>query len=271
MSRIEQRFRALRKLQRKALIPYLMAGDPALAETVPLMHALVDAGADLIELGVPFSDPMADGPVIQAAGERALVQGVSLVQTIAAVARFRETDSDTPVLLMGYLNPVEAMGYQAFADNAAAAGVDGLLTVDLPPEESNGLCGALGPAGIDPVFLFAPTTSRERLRRIGNIARGFLYYVAVKGITGSGMLDPRQVGERLAAVQGLCQLPLGVGFGIATPEAAAAISRVADAVIVGSALVDAIHRCNEGPSGRIRAAAALISGMRLAMDQAAAA
>jgi len=262
VSRIEARFRALREAGRTALVPYLTAGDPEPAVTVPLMHRLVEAGADLLELGVPFSDPMADGPVIQAACERALAHGVRLRDVLDMVARFRERDADTPVVLMGYLNPVEAMGYAAFAKRAASAGVDGVLTVDLPPEEAGELVAELRPRGLDPVFLAAPTTSEERARRIAEQARGFLYYVSLKGVTGAGHLDVAEVARRLEALRRAVRLPVGVGFGIRDPDSAARVARVADAVVVGSALVERLAR------GGGEAAVGLLAALRAAVDEA---
>ena len=268
MNRIEQRFKTLARDRRKALIPYVMAGDPSLAETVPLMHALVEAGADLIELGVPFSDPMADGPVIQAAGERALAQGVSLQDVLGLLRRFRADDTDTPVLLMGYLNPIEIMGYDTFADAAASAGVDGVLTVDLPPEESDPLLNALDRVGLDAIFLTAPTTSELRLKRIAEAARGFIYYVSLKGVTGSDAIDTDGVERKLAKLRALTDLPLGVGFGIATPEAAAKVGAFADAVVVGSALVRRVGEFGGDPEHMRQEVCALLGNMRAALDAA---
>ncbi len=262
MSRIGERFQALREAGRTALVPYLTAGDPDPAATVPLMHRLVEAGADLLELGVPFSDPMADGPVIQAACERALAHGVRLRDVLDMVARFRERDAETPVVLMGYLNPVEAMGYAAFAERAAAAGVDGVLTVDLPPEEAGELVAELRPRGLDPVFLAAPTTSEERARGIARQAGGFLYYVSLKGVTGAGHLDLGDAARRVEALRRVVSLPVGVGFGIRNPEAAARVARVADAVVVGSALVERLAREGE------EAAVGWLASLRAAVDEA---
>jgi tryptophan synthase alpha chain len=245
MSRIAERFEALRGAGRKALVPYITAGDPRPEESVPLMHALVEAGADLIELGVPFSDPMADGPVIQRASERALAHSVTLDDVLGMVAAFRERDADTPVVLMGYLNPIEVMGYAAFARRASEAGVDGAITVDLPPEEGAELVAALGDAGLDPIFLLSPTTTPARMDRIAASASGFVYYVSVKGVTGAASLDVAQVAEKVAEVRRHFSLPVGVGFGIKDPESAGRVARVADAVIVGSALVSRIEALAE--------------------------
>jgi tryptophan synthase alpha chain len=270
MSRIPKRFASLKKQGRKALIPFITAGDPQPWVTVPLMHALVAAGADILELGVPFSDPMADGPVIQQASERALQNGVALRQVLDMVQSFRATDKETPVVLMGYLNPIEAIGYSEFARQAAEAGVDGVLTVDLPPEESGELTAALDSQQIDPIFLLAPTSSRERMRLIVNSARGFIYYVALRGVTGAKNLDMQEVEKRLSDIRAEGTLPVGVGFGISTPEAAARMSALADAVIVGSALVKRIGDLREHPE-RIAAEAGLfLRNLRLAIDNAGA-
>ncbi|MEN8170143.1 MAG: tryptophan synthase subunit alpha [Pseudomonadota bacterium] len=238
MSRIEQRFAELKTAGRTALIPFITAGDPQPDITVPTMHAMVEGGADLIELGVPFSDPMADGPTIQYASERALLHNVSLHDVLTMVRQFREKDSETPVILMGYLNPVEIMGYKAFADEAAQAGVDGLLTVDMPPEEADELTTALRARQLDPIFLLAPTTEKPRVERICQLASGFVYYVSLKGITGAGHLDTDEVTARLDVIRAATDLPVGVGFGIKDGETAARVADVADAVIVGSAVVN---------------------------------
>jgi tryptophan synthase alpha chain len=268
VSRIARRFAETRASGRAALIPYVTAGDPAPEVTVPLLHDLVAAGADLLELGVPFSDPMADGPVIQLACERSLAHGTRLRDVLAMVREFRRTDSETPVVLMGYLNPVERMGAEAFTSAAAEAGVDGVLTVDLPPEESGELTALLERAGIDPIFLVAPTTSELRLRHVAAAARGFIYYVALKGVTGAQSLDPADIEAHLKGIRAVTDLPLGVGFGIRDAATAAVVARVADAVVVGSAIVRLAEQHPEDP-GLFRAAAAeLARGMRTAMDAA---
>ena len=236
-SRLAGRFESLRARGGKALIPYLVAGDPFAGFTVELMHRLVRAGADIIELGVPFSDPMAEGPVIQRAHERALQKGVSLADILVLVAQFRQSDADTPVLLMGYANPVAAMGYRDFADRAAEAGLDALLTVDMPPEETAALYGELKRVGMDNIFLVAPTTPAQRIEKIAAAATGFVYYVSLKGVTGASRLDVPEVAERLGLIRRYTQLPLAVGFGIKDPESAAAVAALADGVVVGSALV----------------------------------
>lgn len=268
MSRIAGVFAALKDQGRQALIPFVTAGDPSLATTLPLMHALVEAGADIIELGVPFSDPMADGPVIQRASERALAQHVSLHDVIDIVRQFRETDRQTPVVLMGYLNPLEVMGYEAFAEAAAAAGVDGVLTVDIPPEESSTFVPAMTAHGIDPIFLLAPTSNRARIERITAAASGFVYYVSLKGVTGAANLSVESVREKLDAIRECTTLPVGVGFGIKDAQTAAAMSRIADAVVVGSALVSRIEANVDQPDKAISEVRELLAGMRAAMDAA---
>ena len=266
MSRIAARFAALRKSGRKALIPYVTAGDPNPDVTVPLMHAMVAAGVDLIELGVPFSDPMADGPVIQAACERALRHHVSLRGVLEMVRSFREQDTETPVILMGYLNPVEVMGYADFAHEAKAAGVDGVLTVDLPPEEASPLLDELHPADLDPIFLLSPDTSAARVQKIAAVASGFLYYVSFKGVTGANQLDVGAVATKLQAIRKLTDIPLGVGFGIRDAQSAAEVAAVADAVVVGSALVKRIAELSSTPELIPEAVSDQLREMRLAMD-----
>jgi tryptophan synthase alpha chain len=266
MSRIEKRFADLKQRQRKALIPYVTAGDPQPDITVPLMHALVEAGADLIELGVPFSDPMADGPVIQAACERALEHHVSLHGVLDMVNEFRKTDTETPVVLMGYLNPIEAWGYGEFASAASRAGVDGVLTVDMPPEEAADFAAVLRAADMDAIFLLAPTSSDERIRKVSESASGFVYYVSFKGVTGADRLDVDAVSAKLDELRRHTGLPLGVGFGIRDPESAAKVSRIADAVVVGSALVGRIPDLLEQPETIPARLAETLSGMRAAID-----
>jgi tryptophan synthase alpha chain len=267
MSRIESRFRQLHEQRRKALIPYVTAGDPRTEVTVPLLHALVNAGADIVELGVPFSDPMADGPVIQAACERALRHHVSLHDVVGMVREFRRRDEVTPVVLMGYLNPIEAWGYDAFAAAAAAAGVDGVLTVDMPPEEGGPLTTAFHQQGLDAIFLLAPTSSAARIERVCRSASGFVYYVSFKGVTGADRLDADSVAAKLAEIRQYTGLPVGVGFGIRDPESAARIARIADAVVVGSALVGQIAALADQPEAIAPALAETLSAMRAAIDQ----
>jgi tryptophan synthase alpha chain len=267
MNRITRRFQELRRAGRTALIPYITAGDPRPDLTVPMLHALVRAGADLIELGVPFSDPMADGPVIQKACERALAQGMSLRRVLELAREFRRTDAETPLVLMGYLNPIESMGYDAFIAGARDAGVDGVLTVDLPPEEAIELVEPLDAAGIAPIFLLAPTSSAERIRRTAQLARGYLYYVSLKGVTGSVALNVAEVAQKLAEIRACTDLPLGVGFGIKDPPTAAAIARVADAVVVGSALVGRMGELADDPGRMLQEVGELVAAMRRAMSE----
>ncbi|WP_188857494.1 tryptophan synthase subunit alpha [Marinobacterium nitratireducens] len=266
MSRIENCFARLEQSGRKALIPYVTGGDPEPAVTVPLMHALVAAGADIIELGVPFSDPMADGPVIQLACERALAHGTRLLDILDMVRQFREQDSETPVVLMGYLNPVEAIGYANFASRAREAGVDGVLTVDLPPEEADEVVELFRKEGLDTIFLLAPTTGESRIRSVCEKGSGYVYYVSLKGVTGSATLDVKSVEEKLAQVRKYTDLPVGVGFGIRDEASARAVSEVADGVIVGSVLVNRIAELTRTPDAIPEQVSEIIAGMRAAMD-----
>jgi tryptophan synthase alpha chain len=267
MSRIAPKFDELRQQGRRALIPYITAGDPEPWMTVPLMHALVKNGADILELGVPFSDPMADGPVIQRAAERALKHKISLTNVLAMVREFRDKDKTTPVVLMGYLNPIEVMGYARFAKEAGAAGVDGVLTVDLPPEEADGFQPAMKGQGLDTIFLLAPTSPAERIKLIAKAASGFIYYVSLRGVTGAANLDVREVAAKLKEIRGHTKLPLGVGFGIGSPEAAAQVAEFADAVIVGSAVVKRMEEMVAKPDKILTEVPAFIARLREAMDQ----
>jgi tryptophan synthase alpha chain len=266
MSRIAARFNQLKSEGRKALIPFITAGDPKPYVTVGLMHDLVAAGANVIELGVPFSDPMADGPVIQRASERALEHHVSLHDVIEMVRSFRQKDSDTPVVLMGYLNPIEIMGYERFAAEAADAGVDGTLVVDIPPEEGGELLDALHAKGLDQIYLIAPTSTQARIQTICDAAGGFVYYVSVKGVTGASHLDLAAVREKLQQIKSATDLPVGVGFGIKDAETAAAVAQVADAVVVGSALVSRVEALAAEPEKIGGALHEILSSMRQAMD-----
>jgi len=268
MSRIEACFENLREKSRKALIPFITAGDPEPGSTVGLMHGLVDAGADLVELGVPFSDPQADGPVIQDACQRALAHHVTLTDVLAMVSEFRQRDDATPVVLMGYCNPIEAMGAEDFARRAAAAGVDGVIVVDCPPEEGEELLAAITAAGIDPIFLIAPTTADERMARLCRTARGFVYYVSLKGVTGAATLAHDEVERKLAAIRTHTGLPVGVGFGIRDGESAARIGRFADAVVVGSAVVSRIADHRHDPAAMDREVRAFVGSLRSALDAA---
>lgn len=266
MSRIPRVLETLKEQGRKALIPFITAGDPHPDQTVGIMHTLVKAGADIIELGVPFSDPMADGPVIQLASERALKHGTSLRRVIEMVREFRETDQATPVVLMGYLNPMEAMGYEEFANAAADAGVDGILTVDLPPEEAGDVAPLFTQRNMDPIFLLAPTTTDDRIKAISEHSSGYVYYVSIKGVTGSSTIDVDDVASKVANIQRLTALPVGVGFGIRDAETAAAIGKVSDGVIVGSVLVNTIARHQTDPAALAQALTDLLQPMREALD-----
>ncbi len=266
MSRIGQTFTALKAHNKKALITFITAGDPGKGLTVLLMHALVEAGADIIELGVPFSDPMADGPVIQRASERALANKVGLKDVLAMTADFRKTNTTTPVVLMGYANPVERMGYEIFAQTAKAAGIDGVLTVDIPPEESLGVADVFKAAGIDPIFLLSPTTPESRVEQVAAVAGGFMYYVSLKGVTGSATLDTDEVSRKIAIIRRHCDLPIGVGFGIRDAATAEAVARIADAVVVGSRIVSEIE--NAPGDELIDRVKALVQDLRRGVDAA---
>lgn len=261
MSRITTAFQKLNG--RKALIPYITAGDPNLETTLETMHEMAANGADIIELGIPFSDPMADGPVIQRAAERALANGVSLKNVLETVRRFRERDNDTPVILMGYLNPIHKMGNAEFARAAAEAGVDGVLTVDNPVETISPLQQELQKHGLDAIFLVAPTTSEERMTEIGRLASGFVYYVSLKGVTGSAQLNTDEVAAKIAVLRRHISLPIGVGFGISDAESARKIGAVADAVIVGSRIVKEIEN-NAG--NEAKAVGALVKSLKQAVE-----
>lgn len=241
MNRIDIRFASLKQQNRKALIPFITAGDPSREMTVPLLHALVAAGADVLELGVPFSDPMADGPTIQRASERALKLGVSLRSVLDMVAEFRQQDAITPVVLMGYGNPIEAMGWAAFAQRAALVGVDGVLTVDFPPEESHDAFEHLQRHNIAPIFLLAPTTKESRIAQVAKLARGYVYYVSLKGVTGSGSIDLSAIEEKMPQLRKHINLPIGVGFGIRDAATAKAVAALCDGVVVGSRIVQEIE------------------------------
>ena len=266
MSRIAERFRALEQSGSRALVTFVTAGDPEPGVTVDMMHALVGAGASIIELGVPFSDPMADGPVIQLGNERALAHGVTLHDVLEMVRAFRRDDADTPVVLMGYLNPIEARGYAQVAHEASEVGVDGFIVVDLPPEEADELHAAFTAAGLDLIFLLAPTSDESRIRRICERASGFVYYVSLKGVTGAGHLDVADVAQKVATIKSLTELPVGVGFGIRDPDSAARIGAVSDAVVVGSALVSRVAERAQTPHAVPAYVAELVAAMRTAMD-----
>lgn len=264
MSRIRSTFQRLEAQGRKALIPFITAGDPEPGQTLPLMQALVEGGADIIELGVPFSDPMADGPTIQRASERALAFGVSLRMVLATVREFRRQNDATPVVLMGYANPIEAYGLADFAADAAAMGVDGVLVVDYPPEECSEFSALLKGHGLDPIFLLAPTSTEQRFAEVAAAGSGYLYYVSLKGVTGAGHLDFDEVAARIPAIRAKVGMPVGVGFGIRDGAAAARIAEVADAVVIGSRIIEEIEKAPPGEAPR--RVAALLQGIRLAMD-----
>jgi len=270
MTRLQARFDALAAEGRKALVPFLTAGDPSLEATVPVLHALVAAGADVLEIGVPFSDPMADGPVIQRSSERALARGAGMAWVLGQVRAFRERDAETPVVLMGYLNPIEIRGAEAFARDAAAAGVDGMLLVDLPPEEATAIRAIFDSHGLALVPLVAPTTSDARLPAIGAGARGYVYYVSVAGVTGTRAADAGAIASHLERVRAACPVPVVVGFGIRDAATTAAVARHADGVVVGSALVQAMHGAAD-PGDAAGRAAAFLAPLRAALDGAPAA
>ena len=265
MNRIARRFETLRHTGRKALIPYITAGDPRPELTVPMLHTLVQAGADLIELGVPFSDPMADGPVIQRACERAVAQGVGVRVVLSLVLKFRMRNIDSHVVLMGYANPIEAMGLQRFAEKAAQSGVDGVLVVDYPPEEAENFGAAMKAQGLDPIFLIAPTSNAERIAQVAQIASGYVYYVSLAGVTGSGALNVEAVAEKLPAIREKTGLPVGVGFGIRDAATAKRIAVFADAVVVGSRIIEEIEKSTaETACANVKA---LVADIRRGVDE----
>ena len=266
MSRIASKFQSLQDGGRKALIPFITAGDPEPGQTLPLMHALVAGGADIIELGVPFSDPMADGPTIQRASERALSYGVSLRIVLGMVREFRKADASTPVVLMGYANPIEAYGVADFARDAAAVGVDGVLIVDYPPEECEHFAAVMKSAGIDPIFLLAPTSVESRYADVARLGSGYIYYVSLKGVTGSAAIDLDEVARRIPLIREKVGMPVGVGFGIRDAVSAARIAAVADAVVIGSKIIETIETA---PAGEAPArVTAFLREVRNAMDEA---
>jgi tryptophan synthase alpha chain len=264
MSRIAARFAALAAAKRKALIPYITAGDPDPSLTVPLMQALTESGADVIELGVPFSDPMADGPVNQRSSERALAKGVSLAVVLEIVRGFRRADRETPVVLMGYANPIEAMGTEKFTRAAAAAGVDGVIVVDYPPEECKQFADLARTHGIDPIFLLAPTSTDRRIQEVARAGSGYLYYVSLKGVTGASTIDLDDVAARIPKIRAATSLPIGVGFGIRDAESARAVARTADAVVIGSRIIQEIEAA--GPGEAVARVKAFLKPIREALD-----
>jgi len=264
MSRIQNTLSALAENHKKGLIPFITAGDPEVELTVPLMHALVAGGADIIELGVPFSDPMADGPVIQRASERALANGISLADVLEFVRQFRTINQTTPVVLMGYANPIERMGAAVFIEAAKQAGVDGVLVVDYPPEECKEFTAAMIDNGLDPVFLLAPTSTAERIETVGKIARGYVYYVSLKGVTGADRLDLDAVAAMIPKIKEHVRVPVGVGFGIRDAATAKAIATVADAVVIGSRIIQELE--NNPRETAVAAVQTFLAGIRKALD-----
>ena len=264
MSRITGRFAELKAAGRKALIPYITAGDPLKSSTVPLLHGMVEAGSDILEIGVPFSDPMADGPAIQRSSERALKNGIGLSDVLVLVKTFREKDQQTPIVLMGYANPIEAMGVEKFVAAAKAVGVDGVIVVDYPPEECGPFSDLCGKAGIDCIFLLAPTSTDARIREVARAGTGYLYYVSLKGVTGVKSADAAEIAAQLPRLRAASKLPIGVGFGIKDAESARAISKLADAVIIGSRIVQEIE--SAGAEHAVARVKALLIPIRRALD-----
>jgi tryptophan synthase alpha chain len=264
MSRIQGRFESLARAKRKALIPYITAGDPHPSLTVPLMRALVEAGADILELGVPFSDPMADGPVIQRAGERALKFGVGLADVLRMVTEFRRSDRETPIVLMGYANPIEAMGVDNFVGAAKIAGVDGVIVVDYPPEECEEFAALAKKNEIDPIFLLAPTSTKKRIDDVARCGSGYLYYVSLRGVTGAANLDLSDIGSRIPAIRAATRLPIGVGFGIRDAESARQVAESADAVVIGSRIIQEIEAGS--PEQAVSRVKAFLKPIREALD-----
>ncbi len=265
MSRIKTCFDQIKASGRKGLIPFITAGDPCPTQAVAIMHALVEAGADLIELGVPFSDPMADGPVIQRASERALAKGIGTIDVLGYVEQFRLKNTTTPVVLMGYANPIERMGIQTFVTRAQSAGVDGVLVVDYPPEESEIFAQTMQQAGLDPIFLLAPTSTEERIQKVSSLATGYLYYVSLLGVTGATHLNTKAVGNQIPMIRRHTQLPVAVGFGIGDAQSACAVASMADAVVIGSALIKAMEFAK--PEDAATVVKNFILPIRQALDQ----
>ena len=273
IAKINNAFEQAAKQGRAALIPYIAAGNPRPESTVPLMHKLVQAGADIIELGVPFSDPMADGPIIQRAAEHAIAQGVGLKDVLDVVAQFRQDDQQTPIVLMGYANPIERMGQETFAERAGQAGVDGVLVVDYPPEEAVQFVDLLAKHDMAPIFLLAPTSTEKRMKAVGKLAKGYVYYVSLRGVTGAGNLNTVEVASQLAKIRQHVTIPVGVGFGISDAQSASRVAEVADAVVIGSKLIDVMNKaCLELPEQQQTEAAVTaghdwLKSIRDAMDQ----
>jgi tryptophan synthase alpha chain len=266
VSRLQPTFDRLKASAKKGLIPYITAGDPSRESVVALMHALVKNGADVIELGVPFSDPMADGPVIQRSSERALARHVTLQDCLGWTAEFRKTDATTPIVLMGYANPVERFGVEAFVNAAKAAGVDGTIIVDYPPEECEEFSAHLRAVDIDPIFLLAPTSTDQRMKDVARLGAGYLYYVSLRGVTGAGNLDPAAVAVHVAPTRPLTPTPIGVGFGISDAASAVAVAGAADAVVIGSALIRLMEDAQKNAQDPIQKAGEFMAGIRSALD-----
>lgn len=266
MSRLAATFEALAQSGRKALVPFITAGDPRPDFTLPMMHAMVEAGVDVIELGVPFSDPMADGPVIQRASERALEHKMSLRRTLAIAMEFRKTNRHTPVVLMGYVNPIEAMGYEDFANAAQRAEIDGVLTVDLPPEEAEECAALLKARDIDPIFLLAPNSGDERIKKMDTVGSGYLYYVSLKGVTGAGHLNTADVETKLKQIRANTRLPIAIGFGVKDAQTAKAVADLGDGAVIGSALISKIEANLDDPERAKKEIVELLASMRQAMD-----
>ena len=264
MSNIAKTFAALKARNKTALVTFITAGDPGPALTVPLMHAMVAGGADILELGVPFSDPMAEGPVIQRACERALAQGVGIQEVFQYVREFRQTNQSTPVVLMGYANPIERIGHDAFIAQSVEAGADGAIVVDYPPEECEAFADKMRAHGLDLIFLLAPTSTEERIAQVAKVGGGFSYYVSLKGVTGAGNIDTAEVAQRLTAIRKHVQLPIGVGFGIRDGATARAVAEVADAVVIGSRIIQEIETV--GPDKAVAAVQSFVSSIRSALD-----
>ncbi len=267
MSRIQATFERLKRQGKTGLVPYVTVGDPSRDSVVSLMHALVANGADVLELGVPFSDPMADGPVIQRSSERALSRHVTLQDCLDWAAEFRKTDTSTPIVLMGYANPIERYGVDAFVNAAENAGIDGTIVVDYPPEECELFSKALHAAGLDPVFLLAPTSTEKRMQDVARLGSGYLYYVSLRGVTGAAHLDARSVADRVELIRRFTNMPIGVGFGISDAQSATSVAQCADAVVIGSALIRLMEDAQKNGEDPIQKAGGFLAGIRRALDQ----
>jgi tryptophan synthase alpha chain len=266
VSRLKSTFDRLKAQGKTALIPYLTAGDPSRETAVTLMHTMVKNGADVLEMGVPFSDPMADGPVIQRASERALARHVSLHDCLGWVAEFRKTDNQTPIVLMGYANPIERFGVETFVAQAKSAGVDGTIVVDYPPEECEAFSQLMKSADMDPIFLLAPTSSESRMQDVARLGSGYLYYVSLRGVTGAGNIDTAAVSERVKLIRRFTEMPIGVGFGISDAQSAVSVAQAADAVVIGSAIIKLMEEAEKLGQAPLEKAGAFMAGIRSALD-----